>query len=154
IQVLPANNDGPAINLIIGAPDQVSAAKFDVMPPVFGTGPYIMLPGMTYSWRVRTTTLATPMSESSPGCSDWSPMRHFRPPAPTPAAVGGVPPTADAMVSPTDPLGLVWSDSNKADFYYEVQVSGDTRFDPNPATATSFVFWNLVHGGITTPPDS
>src|SRR5262249_40874322 len=67
VQVLPANNDGPAINLIIGDPAQVAAAKFDVLPPVFGQGPYIMLPGMSYTWRVRTTNLAQPMSENSPG---------------------------------------------------------------------------------------
>ncbi len=49
---------------------------------------------------------------------------------------------------------LRWSDSAAGVFYYEVQVSGDSRFDVNPATATSFVWWNLVHGGVTNPLDS
>jgi hypothetical protein len=46
---------------------------------------------------------------------------------------------------------LQWVPSNNAIFYWEVQVSGDDRFDTNPSTATSFVWWNLVHGGVSTP---
>ncbi len=49
---------------------------------------------------------------------------------------------------------LQWSHPSAALFYWEVQVSGDPSFDTDPATATSFVWWNLVHGGMSTPRNS
>ncbi|MCX6024399.1 MAG: S8 family serine peptidase, partial [Chloroflexi bacterium] len=153
LQVTPANNDGPAINLIIGAPDQVAAAKFDVAAPVFGQRPYIILPGMSYQWRVRTTTFAGPVSESSPQWGPWSPAKRFRTPAPSASTLSPVSP-ADGATAAAGQATVQWADSNPSAFYYEVQMSGDTRFDANPATATSFVYWNLVHGGVPTPPRS
>lgn len=47
-----------------------------------------------------------------------------------------------------------WRNSNTDTFYYEVQLSGDPEFNMDPATAKSFVYWNLVHGGITDPANS
>lgn len=47
-----------------------------------------------------------------------------------------------------------WRDSNPYTFYYEVQLSGDPDFEMNPEKAKSFVFWNLVHGGVTNPANS
>jgi hypothetical protein len=63
--------------------------------------------------------------------------------------------SAQMPVSSTiHPIGLEngslrWKDDNSTIFYYEIQASGDSRFDINPETATSFVWWNLVHGGVT-----
>ena len=54
LQVLPAKNDGPAINLIRNID-----TSYAVQAPFFGTGPYVMLPGMTYTWHVRATTATT-----------------------------------------------------------------------------------------------
>lgn len=146
LQVTPINNDGPGVNLIRNA-----SGQFTVPPPPSW---YVLLPGMSYTWRVRTTKLATPMSDSSPGWDEWSPLRRFRTPAPTAATLRPVAPADAATVAGTGALSLQWADSNTSSYYYEVQVSGDTRFDPNPASASSFVYWNLVHGGITTPPNS
>ncbi|MCX6020680.1 MAG: hypothetical protein NTZ05_02915, partial [Chloroflexi bacterium] len=39
-------------------------------------------------------------------------------------------------------------------FYYEVQLSQDSSFNVDPATATAAVYWNLIHGGQTDPLDS
>jgi hypothetical protein len=63
-------------------------------------------------------------------------------------------PVNGAVLADAGPATLRWSHPSPAVFYYEVQVSGDSRFDPNPATATSFVWWNLIHGGVTNPPNS
>mgnify|MGYP003350094709 CR=1 FL=1 len=46
---------------------------------------------------------------------------------------------------------LQWSDPATADFYYEVQLSTDSQFRSDPATAVASVYTNLVHGGITFP---
>lgn len=44
---------------------------------------------------------------------------------------------------------LRWSSTDPTAWYFQVQMSGDIRFNPNPDTATSFVFDNFVHGGQT-----
>ena len=74
VQVVPMNNDGPGINLVIGDASQVAASQYQVKEPSFDSSDpgYVMLPGMTYTWRVRTTPLTTPISENDPGWSDWA----------------------------------------------------------------------------------
>ena len=148
IQVLPANNDGPAINLIRNA-----ETSFTVSSPVFGQGPYIMLPGMTYQWRVRATAKATSAAENDPAWGPWSAFKAFRTPPPSSTTITALDPSSGSTISAA-PRDLRWIDSVPSVFYYEVQVSGDARFDVNPATATSFVWWNLVHGGVTNPLNS
>ena len=44
---------------------------------------------------------------------------------------------------------LQWDNANTAVFYYEVQVSKDPEFGPN-----AFLYWELVHGGASTPLNS
>lgn len=39
-------------------------------------------------------------------------------------------------------------------FYYEVQLSEDPVFKPDPTAATAAVYGNLVHGGTTEPLNS
>ena len=73
VQVTPLNGDGPAINLILGS----AATIYDVPAPVFGTGPYVMLPGATYTWRVRTTSATTSVAENDPSWGPWSEPRSF-----------------------------------------------------------------------------
>ena len=69
VQVIPFNEDGPGINLVIGDGALVRAAQYQVLGPNFGSADpnYVMLPGMTYLWRVRTTTVLTNPTED-----DWS----------------------------------------------------------------------------------
>ncbi|MBI4498706.1 MAG: hypothetical protein HY689_12500 [Chloroflexi bacterium] len=148
LQVLPANNDGPALNLI-----RNTETGFVLPAPVLGQGPYILLPGMTYTWRVRATSKGTFAPESDPAWGPWSRVMGFTTPAPSSSGILALDPPNGAIVS-TTPQDLRWADSAPGIFYYEVQVSGDTRFDANPATATSFVWWNLIHGGVSTPLNS
>ena len=59
VQVIPFNEDGPGINLVIGDRALVRASQYQVMAPNFGSADpnYVMLPDMTYLWRVRTSTV-------------------------------------------------------------------------------------------------
>ncbi len=61
VQVIPFNEDGPGINLVIGDSALVQAAQYQVLGPNFGSADpnYVMLPDMTYVWRVRTSTVRT-----------------------------------------------------------------------------------------------
>jgi hypothetical protein len=63
-------------------------------------------------------------------------------------------PADGAAVADTRPPALTWTHPSPNLFYWEVQVSLDPRFTTDPGAATSFVWWNLVHGGQTTPPNS
>ena len=69
VQVIPFNEDGPGINLVIGDGALVQAAQYQVRGPNFGSADpnYVLLPDMTYLWRVRTTTVLTNPTED-----DWS----------------------------------------------------------------------------------
>ena len=69
VQVIPFNEDGPGINLVIGDGALVRGAQYQVLGPNFGSADpnYVMLPGMTYLWRVRTATVLTNPTEA-----DWS----------------------------------------------------------------------------------
>lgn len=153
IQVTPANNDGPGINLIIGRPDWVQGESYLLEPPTIGQGMYVLLPGMTYSWRVRSTNAKVSVTESDPSWGPWSQPGRFRTPAPTSAGLSAVSPAPGAVVSRAG-VALRWEHSNTALFYWEVQVSQDRTFTTDPATATADVWWMYVHGGITTPTNS
>jgi len=142
IQVIPFNNDGPGINLIRNA-----ESSYQVQAPAFGTGPYVMLPGMTYTWRVRTATAATGLAENDPGWSGWA-SDTFKTASttslfirPTGPAVGGEVPS----LTPT----IAWENGFKHIFYYEVQISKDPKFGSG-----AFLYWELRHGGATTPPNT
>ncbi len=50
LQVIPFKGDGPGANLIRNA-----ESSFTLQPPTLGVGPYVMLPGLTYTWRLRAT---------------------------------------------------------------------------------------------------
>jgi hypothetical protein len=77
VQVIPFNSDGPGINLIIGDPALVPQAQFVVEAPDFGTADpdYVMLPDLTYTWRVRTANVTTAPAESE--WSAWSTPSTF-----------------------------------------------------------------------------
>mgnify|MGYP001569827298 CR=1 FL=1 len=142
IQVIPINNDGPGIDLIRNA-----ETGYQVAAPVMGVGNYVMLPGMTYSWRVRTSTAAKALGAADPGWSNWA------------AGAFKTQPPNNRFITPTGPpdgfvvAGLTptvsWDNVQRDIFYYEVQLSKDQNFGPN-----AFLYWELRHGGLTTPVNS
>jgi len=147
VQVTPLNGDGPAINLILGS----AATVYDVPAPVFGTGPYVMLPGATYTWRIRTTSAVTSVSENDPSWGPWSAPRAFTTAKANAGTIQLVDPINGKVAGKTTPT-LTWKDANPAMFYYEVQLSSDQNFGEQGAKAP--VFTNLIHGGQATPPNS
>ena len=147
VQVIPFNEDGPGINLVIGDGALVRAAQYQVRGPNFGSADpnYVMLPGMTYLWRVRTATVLTNPTEA-----DWSAwaVSSFKTPPASSSTITPVAPPAFGEASTLTPT-LTWANSNTAVFYYEVQVSKDYEFGPN-----AFLYSEYVHGGASTPPNS
>ncbi|MEK7217026.1 MAG: S8 family serine peptidase, partial [Chloroflexota bacterium] len=122
VQVIPANNDGPAINLIRNA-----ATSYVIDPPVFGTGPYVMLPQITYSWRIRTTTATTGIDETSPLWGSWSPMSTFKTRKASSDTITLTAPAEATTVAGLTPV-LQWANTDNGIFYYEVQLSKDNNF--------------------------
>jgi hypothetical protein len=129
------------------------AAAYAVAPPVFGAGPYVMLPGMTYTWRVRTTAATTFIDENSPLWGPWSQPFSFRTRTAFSSTIIAVAPADGSAVTSLTPV-LRWDNADRGVFYYEVQLSTDSSFDTNPATATAMIYWPLLHGGATNPPNS
>ncbi len=147
VQVVPFNNDGVGIDLIIGDSARVRAAQYQVMAPRFGSADpnYVMLPDMTYVWRVRTTSVLTRPTEA-----DWSAWAtsNFRTPPTSSSTISRVAPEMFGQVTTRTPT-LTWANSNPGVFYYEVQVSKDHPFGPN-----AFLYNEYVHGGASSPPNS
>ena len=147
VQVIPFNEDGPGINLVIGDGALVQAAQYQVLGPNFGSADpnYVLLPGMTYLWRVRTSTVLTNPTEAD--WSAWAASSFKTPPASSSTITRVAPPYFGEVrtLTPT----LTWANSNTAVFYYEVQVSKDFEFGPN-----AFLYSEYVHGGASTPPNS
>ena len=114
---------------------------FDIKPPIFGAGPYIMLPGITYTWRVRTSKATQGIGKGDKSWSAWSEDRTFITPSRDSSKIFPISPGDNEVVSTNVPL-LQWSNQDADSFYYEIQVSGDSYFNTDPATATSFVWWN------------
>ena len=142
LQVVPFNDDGPGIDLVVGDPAQVAAAAYRVSAPVMGTGGYLMLPDLSYIWRIRTATVATFPTEV-----DWSPWAtsSFRTTKVNTATLNNVSPaTADQVQSLTP--ALTWSNSDPRVFYYEVQMSKDPQFGNQ-----AFLYWELLHAGVSQP---
>ncbi|MBM2826204.1 MAG: hypothetical protein HW403_268 [Dehalococcoidia bacterium] len=149
LELRPYNDDGPGIILIRNA-----ETSFTIQSPVLGTGNYVMLPDMTYTWRVRTTRKSSFAPLDDPSWGPWSEARTCRTPAPSSATITSVSPGDRATVASTAPQTLGWKNTATDIFYYEIQVSGDPSFNTDPTTATSFVWQNLVHGGVPNPPNS
>lgn len=140
IQVIPFNNDGPGIDLIRNA-----ETSFQVAAPVFGQGNYVMLPGMTYTWRVRTASSAVALSPLDSGWSMWV-NGTFKTKPTSSASIRLTSPTAEvAGLTPT----LTWTNSDSSVFYYEIQISKDPSFGSD-----AFLYWELVHGALTSPLNS
>ncbi len=158
IQVLPAANaftgqpDGPGMDIIIADQALVQQASYQVRAPLLGEGNYVMLPGMTYTWRVRTATAQEALSVTDSRWGPWS-SRTFRSPLPSSTTISAVAPADESTVESLTP-SLQWSNSDKRVFYYEIQLSKDRSFNTDPGSATAAVFWEVRHGGESDPLDS
>lgn len=146
LEIRPNSLDGPEINVIRNRDESFAVPA----PPNW----YVILPDMKYVWRVRLTDKTTFAPPGDPAWGPWSQTRFFRTPKVSSAEMTAVSPAHGSSIPSEQAVTLQWSHPNPAVFYYELQVSGDPKFDSNPATATSFVWWNLIHGGVTTPPNS
>jgi len=147
LRVTPANNDGPAINLIFGS----AITSFTVTEPNFGAGPYVILPGITYTWQARVTSKTSPATETDGTWGAWSDPHMFQTRTTSSDGISLLLPPNRGSVNTLTPT-LQWSNSDVGVFYYEVQVSKDPDFGANGAIAA--VYWELRHGGSTHPPNS
>ncbi|MSQ26908.1 MAG: hypothetical protein EXR51_02050 [Dehalococcoidia bacterium] len=146
VQVTPLNGDGPAINLILNA-----VSSYDVPAPVFGTGPYVMLPGASYTWRLRVSNSTSAIGEGDASWGQWSDPRVFTTALPNAGTIQLVAPINGAAITDTTPT-LMWKDGNSSMFYYEIQLSSDKNF--GEAGAIAPVFTNLIHGGVAKPENT
>ena len=146
LQVLPVNNDGPGVDIYWGSP---VTSYFLPPPPLW----YGLLPDMTYTWRVRSSPAANAVGIYDLSWSPWA-EATFRTPAPSSGTISPVSPADGATLTSSAPIALQWDNVATDIFYYEVQVSGDPNFNTDPSTATSSVWQNLVHGGVTNPLNS
>lgn len=142
IQVTPAGNDGPGIDLPVGGIGNSYAVP---APPRW----YGLLPDMTYTWRVRVSDAATTAPLTDPSWGPWA-ERKFRTPKVGSDTVAPAMPANGEVVLTRSPV-LQWGNSKRQVFYYEVQLSKDRNFNMDPATATAPVYWELRHGGATSP---
>ncbi|MCX6024129.1 MAG: hypothetical protein NTZ05_20835, partial [Chloroflexi bacterium] len=145
LQVVPFNGDGPGIDLIRNAESQFTIPA----PPTW----YVMLPVMTYSWQVRVSDSPTGVGPGDPSWSAWAGPWRFTTPNPSADTISATEPVLGGRATSTTPT-LVWTDANPGIFYYEIQLSSDPLFNTDPFTATAAVYWNLIHGGQTSPQNS
>lgn len=148
LQLVPYREDGPGVNLI-----RNPETSYTLQAPLLGSGPYVLLPSMTYSWKLRATDAGTLPVGDDAGWGPWSEVWSFATPAASADSIHAKDPPVGTVVASRNPT-LVWTDDNPSVFYYEIQVSKDARFDTNPATAVAPVLANLVHGGESAPPNS
>ncbi len=138
LQVTPANNDGPGINLIMNA-----GSEYTISQPVMGEGNYVMLRGMTYTWRVRTTNASYAVSEKDPSWGGWG-ERKFKTAPPDSRTITKIVPTVNDL----ERKRVCWEDADASNFYYDVQVSKDPDFGEGSKGAVAAVYANFVHGGM------
>lgn len=144
IQVVPANNDGPGVDVHIGS----QTTSFVIPPPPQWYG---LLPDMTYTWRIRVSDATTFVDVNDPSWSPWA-ARRFRTPSVSSAATRPVSPSNGWAMSTLTPV-LAWTGRSDV-FYYEVQLSKDRSFNTDPAIASASVYWALIHGGVSSPVNS
>lgn len=145
LQVIPALNDGPGVDLVFGSP--ITSFQIPAPPNWYG-----LLPDMTYTWRIRSTPAEVFVPAEHPSWTPWS-TATFRTGPIDSTIVSAASPAPGATVSSVTPT-LTWASSRPDVFYFEVQVAKDPLFNPDPATAIGPIYWALIHGGVSTPADS
>ena len=145
IQVVPYNNDGPGIDLIRSV-----ESLFFIAAPALGSGNYVVLPDMSYMWRVRATDKQTFAPVDDPSWGPWA-QRSFRTPVRDSGLIALVFPLDNNSVSATIQT-VRWQNGDGDVFYYEVQMSPDAKFGADGPISS--VWHNLVHGGVAEPHNS
>lgn len=154
VKITPYNNDGPELDLSISDPAKVASQSFVVEPPEFGVRLQWMLPGMSYFWKVRVSDSASQISEEDASWSPWSETWRFvtkmpdyyRPEKP-------VSPRNNAILPDNTSAVFTWPSFSSTLFYYEIQVSTDSKFRTGP-DAIAAVWHMLIHGGLNPPLNS
>lgn len=167
LKFLVQQEDGPAITMIYGDPkvmEQFISGTYVIKAPQIGVGNYVLLPDQLTKVEVWVaTTDKEPKWESS----DWNfhkawpdltlestlIKRYFRNPRADSTTISAATLANGEKTADSTPT-LVWNNTRKDIFYYEIQVSGDPDFEMDPAKAKSFVYWNLIHGGESRPQNS
>ena len=145
LQVVPANNAGPGIDIIRNA-----TTSFYINPPPIW---YTLLPGMSYIWKVRATNKQTFTQAEDPDWGSWSETRIFRTPIRHSKGITLASPS-QASTMANEAVTLRWENRDEDVFYYEVQVIQDPVFETDPSKSTKPVWWNLIHGGVSNPKNS
>ncbi len=141
LQVAPANDDGPGIDLITAG----AGTSFAIpAPPKW----YGLLPGMGYTWRVRVADTLETLGGADGRWGPWPQSWAFRTPVVSSATITLAGPTDGALAPGLRPT-LTWANTDTNVFYYELQMSRDPEFGP-----TSFLYSALLHGGVSTPINS
>ena len=149
---------GAQFELVI-TPEGNEAARTSIIRPIASSftipGPptwYGMLPDTLYYWRVRVTQASYPVGPSEPSWGPWSPLGSFRTPAAAGSAITPITPDGQGVASTTPTLS--WQSADPNLFFFEVQASADPRFMTDPSKSIAPVYWELRHGGVTSPPNS
>ena len=150
LQLVPINNDGPGLDLIRPA-SCCGADGFKVLAPPDWYG---LLPDQTYSWHLRISSAPGSIGANDPSWSGWTHWSSFKTPVVSSRTIKTVRPVHSSSFSSTVAPTLTWDDTRTDVYYYEVQLSADSKFNTDPGTATAAVYWNLVHGGVAEPKNS
>lgn len=178
ILISPASNkfsgqpDGPDISIYLGSLTSgnqplrhaLTESGMIIREPVMGVGPYVVLPDMTYTWKVCASGLMAPVPWNSekweeveiwPGRKIAYPCHKIEMKTAKTDSTSITPATLVYGMQTNDLTPTVsWNNSKKNIFYYEVQLSADPEFEMDPVKAKAAVYWNLIHGGETTPLNS
>lgn len=154
LQLVPAKNDGPGVDSIFDDARRVEGRLF-TLPEVTEPGSrFVLLPGMSYTWRVRASNSVEKVGVADASWGPWSPWGSFSTSAVSSDGLTPLSPPTGADVGSVGGIQLAWAHPVSRIFYWEIQVSTDAAFDTDPATATAAVWWMLIHGGVTQPPNS
>lgn len=143
--LIPSYNTSATMSVVGPVTNEITLSA----PPVW----YGMLPGTTYYWRVRATDETIALPPDHPAWSGWSETWSFRTPHPSGTTAYAVTPYSGQLAGSLTPT-LVWGDTEASNFYYEVQMSRDPNFVTDPQRATAMVYWEIRHGGVTSPRNS
>lgn len=174
MQLIPYNNDGPGImpgdywgnglDLTVNQWNNKEIKEVRITPEK-ASGEFLLLPENEYKFRVRASCESRQLSATSDaGWGEWKesvrPLPTYREP-PTNSSgirqyrVGGITPQEGVIpVVLTSRPNLQWDNTDRAIWWYEIQLSKDKNFNTDPQTATAAVFWELRHGGLSKPPNS
>lgn len=152
--------DGPGVTMILNPQD-----SFELKAPQIGVNNQVSLHGQTQTWKFCSSSADVALAKGDPGWEEtieaW-PERFFtnkcritqiRMPDADPSLITTFQPQPGETVSTANPL-LRWINADPTVFYNRVQVSKNSAFNTDPATAEAPVYDMLIHGGESKPLNS